>query len=104
MRAFACNALHHLWEVTHTGFEIITARAKCAAGGPFARQGQLAAYGHQWPGKAVSSWQRKGLQQAIGVGMAHMVEDLSDVAKFNRLAGIHHANTVTRFKDQAKIM
>ena len=90
--------------IAQASFEMIAARAEVTALGAFMRQRQLAPDGYQRARIFVGTGQRNAIEQAMRVRVARFVEHLFDAAFLDHLAGIHHANAVAHFEDEAEIV
>jgi hypothetical protein len=93
-----------LGRVAHAFHEMVAARREIAAARTLLRQRQLPGNGDQRPRVLVRARQRDRAEQALRIGMAHLVEDVVDIAGFHRLARIHHRDPVAGLQDQAEIV
>mmetsp|Transcript_18259 Transcript_18259/g.28909 ORF Transcript_18259/g.28909 Transcript_18259/m.28909 type:complete len:656 (+) Transcript_18259:1222-3189(+) len=90
--------------VAQTVLEIVAAGAKVAAGRAFMGQGEVAGDRHQRGRILVSTGQGDRAKQGLCIRMLHLVKDLLDAAPFHSLAGVHHANPVAGFQNQAEVV
>ena len=67
-------------------------------------QGEIAGDRDQRAGVLVRTGQRDRPEQRLRIGVLHFVEHILDAAPLNRLTGIHHADAVTGFQDQPKVV
>jgi hypothetical protein len=84
--------------------EVVAARAEVAARRAFVRQREVAGDGAQRARVLVGARQRDRAEQRLRVGVAHLVEDVVDVAGLHRLAGIHHGDAVADLHHQAQVV
>ena len=68
------------------------------------RQREIAWNGNKWATVLIGAWQRDRTKQRLRIWVLHFVEHILDASSLNRLAGIHNADPVTGFQDQAKVM
>ena len=90
--------------VTAARLKIIAAGPKVTAIRPLMRQWKIAGNGHKRAIVFISTGQGDRAEQSLRVGMLHFVEHIFNTAGLNRLAGIHHADPVAGFQNQAKIV
>ena len=84
--------------------EIAAARPEVAAGRPLVGQGEVARNGDQRPPGPVGAGERDRAEEPLGVGMAHLVEDLGDRPGLHRLARVHHADPVAGLQHQPEVV
>ena len=90
--------------VTAACRKIIAAGPKVTAIRPLMRQWKIAGNGNQRAIVLISAWQWDRTEQGLRIGVLHFVEHIFNTAGLNRLAGIHHADPVAGFQNQAKIV
>jgi hypothetical protein len=90
--------------VADTLLEEIATRPEIAALRALMRQGQLASDRHQGARRLVGARQGDAAEQALGVGMAHLVEDLFDRTALDHDTGVHHVHPLAGLEDQPQIM
>src|SRR5207247_7573497 len=84
--------------------DIGAARSEDAALRPRQRRRHLAGDRPERCRMLVGAQHRDAVEQAAGIGMARIAEDLADRALLDQLAGIHHADTVADPDDGAEIV
>ena len=84
--------------------EVAAARPEVAARRALVGQGEVARDGDQRPAGLVGAGQRDRAEEPLGVGVAHLVEDLGDRPGLHRLAGIHHADAVAGLEHQPEVV
>ena len=84
--------------------EMAAARPEVAAGRALVGQGEVPRDGDERPAGLVRAGQGDRAEESLGIGVAHLIEDLCDRPGLDRLARVHHRDAVAGFQHQAEVV
>ena len=90
--------------IAASSFEVVASRSEVASGRSLVGKGKVAGYGDERPRVLVGARKRNGTEQRLRVRVPHSVENILDRSGLDGFSGIHDANPVAHFHNEAEIV